>query len=175
MTIAKRTLNIRRFTVLLCNVVFAACANPAHARSPDELRVLTAFEKFDDTALIGAAYHTRGLRFLRASYVDWSLGVLVRRGEARPFVAAGPAWRLGGSTPWFASFSISPTLIADPRLDGKTLGGNFHFTTAASFGRRIGSRWAISIRAQHISNGGLHDRNPGLDTIGVSIVNLTPR
>lgn len=182
MITAKRKINVSRrqpMLTLLCTAAFTACAlfaaETATARAPDELRVMTAFNKFDDTTLIGVSYHTGGFGFLLAHHVDWSLGVLARRGDYRPFVSVGPAWRLGDATPWFADFSVSPTLLADPRLDGKTLGSNIQFTLAASLGRRLGDNWAISIRAQHISNSGIHDRNPGLDSIGLSISNLSAR
>lgn len=178
LTTEKRNTQIRkhRFAALLgaLAAIFSAhvATNLAYADKPDELRVMTAFNKFDETSLVAATYRTRGLGWLRASRTDWSLGVLARRGDVSPFIVIAPVWRVGRGARWFADFSIGPTLIADPRLDRETLGGSFHFTSAFSVGRRFASRWEISLRAQHISNAGLHDRNPGLDSIGLSIANV---
>ena len=175
MNTAKQNTTIRRrrpigtLAVAICVFLAQVVANAAYADAPDELRVMTAFNKFDETSLVAVTYYARGFGFLRADRTDWSLGVLARSGDVRPFVVVAPVWRIGRGASWFADLSIGPTLLADPRLDRETLGGNFHFTSALSVGRRLSSRWEIALRAQHISNAGLHDRNPGLDSIGLSI------
>ncbi|MEM9209168.1 MAG: acyloxyacyl hydrolase, partial [Pseudomonadota bacterium] len=70
----------------------------------------------------------------------------------------------------FVDLGFSPTLVSRSRFDGRELGGHFHFTSSLSVGASFGrfDRYALSLRAQHTSNGGLNEDNPGLDMVGVN-------
>ena len=148
----------------------------AHADGADRLRVMSAVNKFHDTHLFSVAYETDGFHWLRAHHAEWSFGVITHRGKIRPYAAYGPVWRLGGPvSPWHVEFSVSPTLLGEPRLGDRTLGGHVHFGHALSIGRRLGNSWELALHAQHISNGSLHRHNPGLDSFGLSLIRRTGR
>ncbi len=82
-----------------------------------------------------------------------------------------PVWRLPiNSRSLFVELSISPTLIGGSSFNGRDLGGNFHFTSAAAVGKTFGLRdaFSLSLRIQHTSNAGLSSINPGMDTVGLN-------
>ena len=86
-------------------------------------------------------------------------------------MSLGPVWRLpiNNRLP-YVELGFSPTLLTGSSLNGRDLGGNFHFTSSISIGATFGTRQNISLalRVQHMSNGGLSSTNPGLDTIGLN-------
>jgi len=103
--------------------------------------------------------------------LEAAAGVLAGSGDRRAFVSLGPVWRLSANDAALrVEFSLSPTLLGGSTFDSLDLGGNLHFTSALSVGwtpngqRRSG----VTLRLAHVSNGGLHRRNPGLDTIGLA-------
>lgn len=159
----------------LCDVLIAviwifAGIGTAHAEVPERLRLMTAAKKFDGTELVTAAFRIDAPQWLHADRVEWSIGVLSRFGDVRPITTLGPVWRIERPRRlWFLELSFSPAFVTNPRLGERTLGGHIHFASELAVGREFGDGWSLSFRAQHISNGGLNSRNPGLDLIGLSI------
>ncbi len=62
---------------------------------------------------------------------------------------------------------ITPLLSAGAYEDGsgKDLGGTFQFRTALSLSYQFDSLIRLNLQLAHISNAGLHDRNPGEEEI----------
>ena len=179
MIISTRRIRLNRFGRLwiptILNVVvvitwFLANADTVRADGPDRIRVMTAARQFSGTELVAAAYTGDAPQWMRAHHVEWSVGALHRVGDVRLIVAVGPVWRFQPPTsPLFVEFSLSPTLLGGSHLGDRDLGGNVHFTSALSFGRRFASGWSLIARAQHLSNGGLNSQNPGLDMFGLGV------
>jgi len=144
----------------------------AEAVAPADYHVIAAGDKFADTTQFAVAFKMRPPRRLRARYLELAIGAISTSQENRAFVSLGPVWRLPiNRRSWFVELGFSPTLIAGSSLNGRDLGGNFHFTSSASIGATFGARENISIalRVQHISNGGLRSTNPGMDMIGLNL------
>lgn len=149
--------------------------NSANARASalkaPEYRVATANNKFDDTWQFAAAYQMRPRRRLRARHLELAIGTVSTSNESRLFISMGPVLRLPlDSERLFVHVGVSPTLITGSVLNGRDLGGNFHFASSAEIGATFGPRqaFAAALRIQHTSNGGLSSTNPGLDMIGLS-------
>lgn len=138
---------------------------------PSEYRVSIAGDKFDETRQYAMAFKLRPPRRLRARHLELAVGVFSTPAETRPFVSIGPVWRLPiTGHRWFVEAGFSPTLIAGSALNGRELGGNFHFTSSVSVGATFGAydQWSTSLRVQHTSNGSLNKTNPGIDMIGLN-------
>ncbi len=100
--------------------------------------------------------------------------------EGRNFASLGPAirftnqrWRL----PMFVDVGLSPTIIDGSRFGGRDLGTSLNFTSHVALGMRFGRQnaHALSLRYQHISNGGINHTNPGTNMIGLDLVFWTAR
>lgn len=157
--------------------------NGANARAetffPTDYRYFAAGEKFDGVRQYAVAFKIRPPRRLRASHLELAVGSITSADANRAFVSFGPVWHVPvGGERTFVEFGISPTLISGSDFNGRDLGGNFHFTSSIAVGARFGRQQtiALSIRAQHTSNGGLNDTNPGIDMLGINVAfNFTDR
>lgn len=59
---------------------------------------------------------------------------------------------------------IYPTYIGQSIFGNEDFGNSFQFTSAVGVNLNFHQHWAIGYRFQHMSNGGLSDENPGLNT-----------
>ena len=149
------------------------------ASTESEYRLAIAGGKFNGTVQFARAFSYRSPTRFRADRLELAAGVISTSQETRPFVSLGPVWRIptrGQSV--HLEFGISPTLIAGSTFGQRDLGGNFHFTSSVALDIRFGERdrFSLSLRAQHTSNGGLHQTNPGMDMFGLSFsFNAAPR
>lgn len=92
--------------------------------------------------------------------------------EHRTYASLGPALRLTNDRwriPVFADFGLAPTVIDGSQYEGDDFGTSLNFTSHAALGIRFGHRRAhtVSLRYQHISNGGINSTNPGTNMIGL--------
>lgn len=156
-------------------VMLSISLNAATAQAagvvPAGVRVAKVVHKFDDLWQYGAIYKLRPPRRLRARCLELAVGALATSAESRPYVSLGPVWSFPSqSQALFLELGFSVTLLGGSTLDGRDLGGNLHFTSAAAVGTRFGARreFALALRIQHMSNGGLHDTNPGVDAIALN-------
>lgn len=160
-------------TFLLLAGALHSCPSEAADASP-EYRLSTAYRSFSNAYQVTAAWKTRVPRWLprwiRATRAEFGTGVISGSGNARMFASFGPVWRLNDPDhPAVVEFGFSPTLLGGSTLGDQDLGGNLHFTSSLAIGRAFGLRkqYLASMRLQHLSNGGLNNTNPGLDSIGV--------
>ena len=146
---------------------------------PTDYRIGSAGDKFEGTRLYAVAFKMRPPRRLRARHLELAIGTFSTSAEDRAFISFGPVWRLPvRHRSLFVELGFSPTLIGGSYLNGRDLGGNFHFTSSVSVGATFGRRQALSVslRAQHTSNGGLNNTNPGIDMFGINVAfNFTNR
>jgi hypothetical protein len=140
---------------------------------PPEVRIATTWRDVADVRLLAAAWFSRASSWTRASRIEIALGVVDGSGRARPFVSVGPVWRLNHpEAPAFVEIGFRPTALGGSSVGNEELGGNLHFTSSVAVGRDFdrGPLARIALRIQHLSNGGLRDRNPGLDLVGLNFV-----
>lgn len=148
----------------------SASAQDAIHLSLRQLGNVTHFRGVEQAA-IEALIPAAGGRFVH----DWivSAGVINDRIRESTFVSLGRAVTLHSSSRRLALHaSFSPTLTETDQLNGRDFGGHFYFTSAVSLRMYLdASRTrAIALRAQHTSNGGLAESNPGLDLAGMELV-----
>ena len=136
---------------------------------PDGYRLQHSVGKFSDTTEFAGEYWFSAPRFLRANRLELAVGALADGEVTRPFVSFGPSWRWNFANRSYIDFGFSPTLLSDATVDDRSLGGHLHFTSSLSIGRRFGryDQFSIAFRAQHVSNGGLDEKNPGIDVAGL--------
>ena len=151
-----------------------AVAGSGHAAEhwPSTYRVQQAIGKFGDTSSAVVAYSLRSPRALKAHHLEVAVGTVVSSDQSAALVSVGPVWRFPlGASRTFVDFGFSPTLLSRSRFDDRELGGNFHFTSSLSIGAAFGrfEQYSLSLRAQHTSNGGLNEDNPGLDMVGLNL------
>ena len=163
-------------TMVFAIAMISISVNSSNARAadlaPTDYRVLAAGGEFNDTTQIAAAFQMRPPRRFRARHLELAVGAITTPVETRAFVSLGPVWRLPfNNDSFFVDLGFSPTLISGSSLNGRDLGGNFHFTSSAAISTTFGASDSISLslRVQHTSNGGLSSDNPGLDMIGLNI------
>ena len=165
------------FTSRLVAAVMILAAVPASSFAavdfliPDDVRLVSSARKFDDTSQFAVAFRSSAPRVLRADHVELAVGTIFTSKESHPFASLGPVWRFplrGPST--YVNFGFSPTLLSGSTFNGRELGGKFHFTSSLELGMRFGTfqQFSLSLRGQHISNGGTNGTNPGLDMIGIA-------
>ena len=137
---------------------------------PTDYRIAIAGDKFDGTELVAVAFKLRPPRRMRARHLELVVGALTSSAENRAFVSFGPVWRLPlGRSSAFLDLGISPTLLDGSSVNGRDLGGKFHFTSSIALGMAVSNSLSMALRLQHTSNGGLSSTNPGLDMIGLNI------
>ena len=164
----------KKIEAVVAIMLFAFVATPAMAQgfAPSDYRYSVSGNKFDEVEQFAVAFAVESPEILRADRLEFAVGAFSDQTSDRLFLSLGPVWRVPIlDSAAFVELGISPTWINGSVFDGRDLGGNFHFTSAAAIGFAFGPRrsLSISIRAQHTSNGGLSNTNPGLDMIGLNI------
>ena len=69
----------------------------------------------------------------------------------------------------FVEVGFRPSLITRDRYGTTDLGYHLEFISHIGLGVRVGPRATVSFRGQHMSNGGLSENNPGINTTAISI------
>ena len=99
------------------------------------------------------------------------------RHETNYAVALSPvfSWHvqdIAGKYPLSVEFGIGLSLVEDTRFAGKDIGSHYQFEdrlgVTMAFGEQL--EHSASLRYMHYSNGGLNDKNPGMDFLTVSYI-----
>ena len=110
----------------------------------------------------------RGASWELGGYWDLSAGGW-RNGEETIYdVGLTPVFRLEGTAPGspYLEAAIGFHLISDLQIDSeRSFSTRFQFGDHVGIGRRFGprERYDVSLRLQHLSNGGIRNPNPGID------------
>lgn len=161
---------IRICAILLLIMTSASSIALAADLTPDSTRVGIAGDKFAGVTQLAVTFQQSKLTYLRANHYELAVGGMWSSEGNSAFLSFGPVWRVPiARARMFIDFGISPTLVSEPRLAARDLGGHFHFTSFISTGIRLGQTSALSIRLQHVSNGGLNATNPGMDMLGLEL------
>lgn len=166
-----KALHIIFFATMMISCLLNNSLAQAASVIPSDYRVATAGDKFSGAVQFAAVFKFRPPRRLRARRMELVVGTIATSQESRLFVSLGPVWQLPiANRSMFFELGISPTYIGGSSFNQRDMGGNFHFTSFAAVGARLGKRDALSLslRVQHTSNGGLRSTNPGMDMIGIT-------
>ena len=95
--------------------------------------------------------------------------------EHRLFASLGPVFRFERETsrlPLFMELGFTPIVIDGSNYGESDLGTSLNFTSHVAFGLRFGRNKnnRVSLRYQHISNGGIDSTNPGVNMLGIDVV-----
>ena len=167
-----KVLHAAVFVIAMISFILNGSNARAASVMPSDYRLAVSGDKFADTWQFAVAFKIRPPRRLRARRVEVAIGTLSTSQENRLFVSLGPVWQLPiRSRSLFVELGISPTLLSGSSFNGRDMGGNFHFTSSAAIRATLGARDSVtlSLRIQHMSNGGLSSTNPGMDMIGLNI------
>ncbi len=167
-----KALNIVVFAIMMISCMLNSSNARAARAWPSDYRIAAADDKFTDTWQFAVAFRLRPPRRLKARRLELAVGILSTSQENRLFVSLGPVWQLPIRSQWLSvELGISPTLLSGSSFNGRDMGGNFHFISSAAARATFGAHdsVALSLRIQHMSNGGLSSTNPGMDMIGLNI------
>jgi len=96
--------------------------------------------------------------------LDLSAGWLGDRGEDAAIGTIGPSVLLGRARlPVSLEGGISPTFLSAHEFGSKDFGTLVQFTSHLGVNWDFASHWRLGYRFQHMSNGALSSRNPGLN------------
>lgn len=181
---------MKRALSIFCVFFWASTASAADSpsRSPDSQRIL-------DEMRVGVLLHDpwspeRGsadfsfqIYFARPAFRTETPAVLV----PKPFfgaainaagrtshIHAGLAWTLDITDHLFVEAGIAGALHSgrfDPLPTGRhnAMGCALHFRESAGIGVRLDRNWSVIATVEHLSNGGLCNRNRGLTNLGVQV------
>lgn len=169
-------LRSKHYVVIIRSLVMALLIFTKSALAYDAVDVLpkvrigTADNKFKNTYQVAAVFERSAPRIFRAQRLEIAIGSVSTTRESESFVSVGPVWKLPSwNERTFLEFGFSPTFLSGSTFNGRDAGGRLHFTSSISVGIKLGRNKtsSISLRIQHMSNGGLHNTNPGLDMFGL--------
>src|SRR3954462_2439532 len=77
----------------------------------------------------------------------------------------------------YRDFALAPRWIVTPHFsagvysDGTTndLGGKLEFQSGVDLFYRLDHRWRVGATLRHVSNGGIYDVNPGIETLAILV------
>lgn len=99
---------------------------------------------------------------------DWGtvsiLGAVEVDDDGDFYLGAGVSALWGLSEKWFLEGSLAGGYY-DAGSNGDDLGGHVQFRTLIGLGYRLSDARRISVAADHLSNAGLKDRNPGRNAL----------
>lgn len=100
---------------------------------------------------------------------EFGLGALVGEGETGVLTHLGPSIEVNyGDFPITFALSSGPALLSEHEFSNLDLGGSFQFMSAVGFDYALSQKWTLGYRYLHISNAGLHEKNPGMNLHAVN-------
>ena len=174
-------MNKQRLTIaiILCAIFLAPSARPDIRFSSVGILEAESVKKFSGMhqrgVLLRYQVSAQTTSFWLPSTLDLTAGWLERGSNAASFISFGPTYQLdmNKSEPgrWFMDFGMHPTYVSKSHFGGKTLGGNFFFTSYLGLGAYLDRQRKTSflLRYQHTSNAGLSDTNPGVDMLALTL------
>lgn len=138
-----------------------------HTAAAQELAIglgATEFaERGVDTATLELDYRHKPFRTWRA--LDFAIGAsAVITGEGDVFAGIGPSTRAQFDNGWFVETRLAAGVYGRGRAEND-LGSTVMFRSLLGAGYRFDDGRAVSLAVTHLSNAGLDDINPGLDTL----------
>ena len=98
------------------------------------------------------------------TYLEANAGVLRGGGESAFVGSIGPGiYFIGFKGKIDISMGINPTIISQHKFGDEDLGGPIEFTSHIGLNLNFARHFTIGYRLQHMSNGVLYEKNPGLN------------
>lgn len=98
------------------------------------------------------------------SRLDLTGGWMNGRGDDAAFATVGPSFELGWHEfPLTLDVGCSPTVLSREQFGHTDFGTVFQFTTHAGLNWKLGSRWTLGCRVEHLSNANIGPSNPGVN------------
>jgi len=143
-------------------------------------RFLKEIGSSTDIEIVAFSKHGRKLTRFGRPKMEFALGLLHSDSDSRGFVSAGPVWqhlRFSRYGVFINELSFVPTVLSSGKFDNRDMGGILQFTTGLGVGwkPRLQSPLYVGLRVQHISNGSIHQHNPGMDSLGLELVWIPER
>jgi len=164
--------------VILCAILLAPPVRADIQFSSIGIIESQAVKKFSGThqrgVLLRYQVNAQATSFWLPSTLDFAAGWLERCSDTALFISFGPSYRMrlnkSNLGRWFTEFGVHPTYISKTQFRGKSLGGNFFFTSYLGLGAYLDRQRKASLllRYQHTSNAGLSNVNPGVDLLGLA-------
>lgn len=138
-------------------------------------RFLKEFDSSQDVSIAAFAFRTEPLLGFGQPKIEIAAGMLDGDTERRGFASVGPVWQRSSYERFgmlIREFSFAPTILTSGKFENRDLGGVLQFTTGLAIGWKPApqSQLYLGLRVQHISNGSLHRRNPGMDAVGIELL-----
>ena len=168
-----RLIPIRTLVIVTWIVLTVLPGNAGDEKWPTVgLRAGLSDSRNDDLFWKYEAYLTLNLPWRWRSNAGWVIGsfIGVNAGaiscKGAGFIGSvGPGIYILTSDERFTlSAGIYPTYIERSTFGDEDFGNTFQFTSAIGANFNFHQHWTIGYRFQHMSNGGLSDENPGLNT-----------
>jgi lipid A 3-O-deacylase len=123
------------------------------------------FSKYEAYAAFSLPWKWRSERgWILAAFIEINAGFV--RSEQNAFIGSiGPGFFI--HTPFkgvVIAAGIYPTYIGRSRFGTEDFGESFQFTSEIGFNLNFCRNWTMGYRYQHMSNGGISNENPGLNT-----------
>lgn len=120
------------------------------------------YEVFADFPLMEISTSQNGWHF--GMRLDAVASLLEQSDRRAYLLSCGPSFVLTKSgSRWALKFGSSPTFLSNARFPYKNLGGHFHFISHIGVTLRLGQKWGVVYRIQHLSNASTVQPNPGLN------------
>jgi len=165
---------LKRFFLIVTLIVFTSLPGNANDGKGNTfgLRTGVSDSRNDESFSQHEVYVTFSLPWKWRSDHDWIIGSFIGlnagalTGEDTDFVGSvGPGvYILIPTESVTLSAGIYPTYIGQSNFGNEDFGNSLQFTSAVGVNLNFHQHWTIGYRFQHMSNGGLSDENPGLNT-----------
>jgi len=158
--------------VFLCGV--------AVAEEEFRSRFLKEIGSSTDIEIVAFSKHGQRLTRFGGPKLEFALGLLHSDSDSRGFASVGPVWRhlsFSRFGVFINELSLAPTVLSSGKFENRDMGGILQFTTGLGVGwkPRLQSPLYVGLRVQHISNGSIHQHNPGMDSLGLELVWIPER
>lgn len=161
---------------VLIFVLFVFSASPGYA---DENKWNTAgiragisdqksekfFSKYEAFAVFGLPWNRRSENgWILGTFIEFNAGMIVS--DENAFIGSvGPGLYYMTPGQGFAIIAgVYPTFIGQSKFGTEDFGESFQFTSEIGVNLNFCSRWTVGYRFQHMSNAGISNENPGLNT-----------
>ncbi len=139
---------------------------PASALADSSVIGLTRDGTNRGTGVVAEYHWTGALAEGDRFTAGWATSVLADNNH-NGFVGFGVSAEYQISGQNFIEASFMPGYYKEGDVD---LGGHMHFRSTLGIGTNITDSAALSFAFSHISNGGLNDRNPGMDMVMLRLI-----
>ncbi len=123
------------------------------------------FSKYEAFAVFGLPWNRRFENgWILGTFIGFNAGMIAS--DEKSFIGSvGPGLYYMTPGKSFAIIAgVYPTLIGESRFGTEDFGASFQFTSEIGVNLNFCNHWTVGYRFQHMSNAGISNENPGLNT-----------